>query len=387
MSAYDPELEAVARELEAALGEEDLAKARYQLRMRLMRLVVSLLVSVGMAVLWLPTGWAVALRNALDANAHWWATWLALIVFMLVVAVVELPVAWFFGFRLEERLGTNRQSLGGWLWDEVKETALNIPLQSALFLGLYLIFRRWPDRWLPGLIAVVVVFMVVFYLLSPVFLRMRYKTEPLDDPELEARLRDLFARAGVRFGRLAVLKSGEKSSRGNAAVVPKGAGNEVVISDTLLEAADPVQVEVVIAHELGHKVHHDLLKLMVLLGGAFVVMLAVGYGVLQTLGTWDGLGGPADVATFPLLALVVAVLSAGLQVLLNVYSRRVERAADAYALQMTGAPTAFEKVMTLLAQQNKSLPLPPRAVEFFFYDHPSIARRVLMARRWQQKMA
>ncbi len=387
MSAYDSELEAVARELEAALGGEDLAKARYQMRMQLTQFVVGLLIPLVLAVLWLPTGWAVALRNALHANEHWWATWLALIVFMLVSVVVDLPVAWYFGFRLEERLGTNRQSFGGWLWDEIKETALNIPLQSALFLGLYLIFRRWPDRWLPGLIAVVVVFMAVFYLLSPVFLRMRYKTEPLDDPDLEARLRDLFARAGVRFGRLAVLKSGEKSSRGNAAVVPKGAGNEVVISDTLLEEADPVQVEVVIAHELGHKVHHDLLKLMVLMGVAFVVMLAVGYGVLQTLGTWDGLGGPADVATFPLLALTVAWLSAALQVLLNVYSRRVERAADAYALQMTDAPEAFEKVMVLLAQQNKSLPLPPRSVEFFFYNHPSIARRVLMARRWQRTAA
>ena len=383
MSSPEPELEAVARELEAALGEEDLAKARYQLRMQMTRFVIGLLMPLVMVALWLPTGWAVALRDALHANEVWWATWLALAVFMLVSAVIDLPLAWYFGFRLEERLGTNRQSFGGWLWDEVKETALNIPLQSALFLGLYLIFRRWPDRWLPGLIMIVVVFMAAFYLLSPVFLRLRYKTEPLDEPDLEARLRDLFARAGVRFGGLAVLKAAEKSSRGNAAVVPKGAGNEVVISDTLLEAADPDGVEVVIAHELGHKVHRDLPKLMVFLGVAFVGVLAVGYGVLQTLGRWDGLGGPADVATFPLLMATVAWLFGALQVLLNAYSRRIERAADAYALQMTHNPAAFESVMLLLARQNKGLPLPPPWVEFFFYNHPSIARRVLMARRWR----
>ncbi len=383
MSTPEPELEAVAWELEAALGEEDLAKARYQLRMQMTRFVIGLLMPLVMAALWLPTGWAVALRDALHANEVWWATWLALAVFMLVSAVIDLPLAWYFGFRLEERLGTNRQSFGGWLWDEVKETALNIPLQSALFLGLYLIFRRWPNRWLPGLIVIVVVFMVAFYLLSPVFLRLRYKTEPLDEPDLEARLRALFARAGVRFGGLAVLKAAEKSSRGNAAVVPKGAGNEVVISDTLLEAADPHGVEVVIAHELGHKVHRDLPKLMVFLGAAFVGVLAVGYGVLQTLGRWDSLGGTADVATFPLLMATVAWLFGALQVLLNAYSRRIERAADAYALQMTDNPAAFESVMLLLARQNKGLPLPPRWVEFFFYNHPSIARRVLMARRWR----
>ena len=383
MLTHEPELETVAREMEAALGEKDFAKARYQLRMRVTQFVIGLLMPLVMIVLWLPTGWAVTLRDALHANDVWWATWLALAVFMLVSAVVDLPLAWYFGFRLEERLGTNRQSFGGWLWDEVKETALNIPLQSALFLGLYLVFRRWPDRWLPGLIAIVVVFMVAFYLLSPVFLRMRYKTEPLDEPGLEARLRDLFARAGVPFGGLAVLKAAEKSSRGNAAVVPKGAGNEVVISDTLLEAADPAGVEAVIAHELGHKVHRDLLKVMVFLGVAFVGVLAVGYGVLQTLGRWDGLGGPADVATFPILMATVAWLFAALQVLLNAYSRRIERAADAYALQMTNDPAVFESVMLLLARQNKEIPLPPRWVEFFFYNHPSIARRVLMARRWR----
>ena len=79
----------------------------------------------------------------------------------------------------------------------------------------------------------------------------------------------------------------------------------------------------------------------------------------------------------------VAWLFGALQVLLNAYSRQIERAADAYALQMTDNPAAFESVMLLLARQNKGLPLPPRWVEFFFYNHPSIARRVLMARRWR----
>ena len=383
MFAQNQELEAVARSLEEALGKEDLEKARYQLRMRVTQFFIGLLMPLVMALIWLPTGWAVALRDALHANGTWWATWLALIVFMLVAGVVDFPLAWYFGFRLENRLGTNRQSFGGWLWDEVKEAALNIVLQSVMFLLLYLLFRRWPDRWFPGLVVVVVVFMVAFYLLSPVFIRMRYKAEPLENPELEARLRNLFARAGVPFGGLSVLKAAEKSSRGNAAVVPKGMGNEVVISDTLLEAADAAGVEVVIAHELGHKVHRDLLKLMVFLSAVLVTALAVGYLALQTLGTWDGLGGPTDVATFPLLVLVVGWLMAVLQVLLNLYSRRVESAADAYALRMTRNPEAFENAMMLLAKQNKSVPLPPPWVEVFFYNHPSMARRVLMARQWE----
>ncbi|NPA31165.1 MAG: M48 family metalloprotease [Chloroflexi bacterium] len=383
MSALNPELEAVARELEAALGPEILAQARYQLRVRITQFFLDLILPVLWALLWLPTGWAVRLRDAFHANDSWWGTWLVLLVFLAAEALLNLPLAWYFDFRVENRLGTNRQSLGGWLWDQVKQSAVNILLQSLLFLGVYTIFRLWPERWFWGISGLVVVFLALMYLLQPLLLRLQYKAEPLDDPELDARLKALFAKVGVPYAGVAVIKAGEKTSRGNAALIPKGAGTQVVLFDTLIEAVDAEGVEVVVAHELGHKVHRDMAKLMALLGVALILALAVAYGVLRSVGTWDGLQGPGDVATYPVLALILAWLSAGLQVLLNIYSRRIERAADQFALDTTGRPEVFERVMLVLAKQNKALPLPPAWVEFFFYNHPSLARRVLAARQWR----
>ena len=382
MTAYSPELQQVIRDLEAALGEEDLAKARYQLQMRVTQLFVDLIVPLILALLWLPTGWAAALRDALHANSVWWRTWVAVLLFMLSEVVVGFPVSWFFDFRLENRLGTNRQSFGGWLWDQIKQTAVSLPIQSLLFLGLYLVFRRWPDRWLWGVVVLVVIFLGAFYLLSPVLLRMQYKAEPLDDPELTERIRALFARAGVPFAGLSLIKASEKTSRGNAALVPKGAGTEVVIFDTLIEAVGPDGVEVVIAHELGHKVHHDMPKLMTLLGIIFVAALAVGYWILQTVGTRGSLQGAGDVATFPLLSLTISWLMVAMQTVVSIYSRREEYAADRFALEMTQQPAVFEQVMIVLGKQNKSLPQPPAWVEFFLHSHPSLAKRVLVARRW-----
>ena len=378
------ELEAVARELEAALSPEDLAKARLQMRMGVISTAVELGVAVSLVLLWLPTGWAVALRDALHANAVWWRTYLAVLAFLAVGALVSLPFSWYFGYRLDARLGLNRQSLAGWLVDKVKEWVVGLPLQGLLWLGAYLVFRRWPQRWFMGLVVVVVAFLVVFSLAQPLLMRLRYKTESLDDPDLRERLARLFQRAGVPFGGLSVLKTGEKTGRAGAALVPRGAGTEVVLFDTLLESMGPEEVEVVVAHELGHKVHRDMLKLMSLLGVLFVLALAGGYAALQTLGHWDGLAGPGDVATFPLLALVVTLLFLVLQVVFNGYTRREERAADAFALRMTNNPVAFEQVMVALTQQNKTLPLEPRWVEFLFSNHPSMAERVCRARRWAQ---
>jgi len=382
----DQELEAVVRDLEDFLGEETLEKGRYQLRMEVYRFFIGLLLPLVFVLLWLPTGWAVALRDALHANNTLAATWLAVLIFLLVEALIDLPISWYFDFRLENRLGTNRQSFGGWLWDEVKQLALNLLLQSLLILGLYFVFRQWPHRWLIGTIILVVAFLAIFYLISPLLLRLQYKSEPLDDPELSKRIKALFERSGLRFGGLAVLKFGEKTSRSNAAVVPSGLGDKVVISDTLLEKDDPEVIETVVAHELGHKVHKDLLKQLVIIGVVLIFALAVAYWVLQTFGYWDGLDGPGDVATFPLLMLTLAWVMTAIQLLFNAVVRKMEVAADRYSLWLTDNPEAFERAMFLLAEDNKSVPLPPRLVEVIFYTHPSIARRILMARLWKNKM-
>jgi len=369
-------LESIIRELEAQLGQEDLEKAQYQQRMRALRFFITLLMPVVLVLVWLPTGWAVALRDALHGNATWWRTWLTIMVFMLSESLLFLPAAWYFGFYVENRLGTNRQSLGGWLWDTAKQSAVNILLQSLLFVGMYLVFRTWPHQWFWGVSVLVVVFLGLMYWLQPLLLRLQYKAEPLDDPELNARLKALFAKAGVPYAGVAVIKAGEKTSRSNAALIPKGAGTQVVVFDTLLEATTPEGIEGVVAHELGHKVHRDLAKLMVLIGVMLIIALGVGYAVLQRLGTLGGLQGPTDVATYPLLALIIAWVSAVMQVALNAYSRKIEYAADRFAVHLTGQGEVFTQVLILLAKQNKTLPQPPPWVEILLYNHPSIAHRI-----------
>ncbi len=375
------ELQALVQEWESALGPEDLAKARYQLRMRVWRFGSTLLLAGLLALLWLPTGWAVALRDALRANANGWRTWLYILLLGAMSSALSLPLAWWFEFRVEQHLGTLRQSLRGWLRDHLKQEALAGLVQSLLMTGLYFMFRRWPEHWFVGIAVAVVVFLVVYYLLQPVFLRLQYKAEPLDDPDLQALLKDLFERAGVPFAGLAVLRASEKTARGNAALVPKGAGTQVVVFDTLLHELSPRALAAVVAHELGHKVHRDMLKLMLVLGVSLLAALSLGYGVLTTVGYWDGLQGPADVATLPLLWLTLAWLGAGLQILLNAYMRRIEFAADAYALTLTQDPAALEEAFRVLARQNKALPQPPLWVERLLDNHPSLARRVLALRR------
>ena len=61
--------------------------------------------------------------------------------------------------------------------------------------------------------------------------------------------------------------------------------------------------------------------------------------------------------------------------------RRFERACDKYAIEKTDDPEAFISTMEKLAEQNLSDLTPNRLIEFLFYSHPAISKRVEMAKK------
>jgi len=70
--------------------------------------------------------------------------------------------------------------------------------------------------------------------------------------------------------------------------------------------------------------------------------------------------------------------------LLNALSRRDERRADRYALDITRNAEAFVSAMRRLGTQNLAEEQPSKAVEWWFYGHPPLAERIGAARRWHQ---
>ncbi len=366
--------ETVIAQIYRELGEEGLAKARWQEKMRVLGSLAQLLWAALFALLLVPTGWAAALRDALGGQSAFGAL-LVVLAIMVLQGLFNLPLAWYFGYRVEQVLGTNRQSPAGWLLDYLKQNLISGALFGLFFWGVYMVFRTWPGGWLPALVAVVFLLAVGIYLAQPLMLRAQFKAEPLDDEELNARLARLFEKAGFAYGGVRVLRAGEKTARGNAALVPNGGRWEVVIYDTLLDEIGPEGLEFVVGHELGHRAHHDWPLILTIYGLLFVVGIALAHAVLVwTAGRW-GLAGPGDPATLPVLNLVLSAWLLLGQVAGNAFMRSREYAADRYALELTGSLSGFERAFLILARQNLSDPEPPAWVEFWLHDHPSIAKR------------
>jgi STE24 endopeptidase len=152
-----------------------------------------------------------------------------------------------------------------------------------------------------------------------------------------------------------------------------------VIGETLLNEFTSDEIETVMAHELGHQVHRDILlgilvETAITLVGLYLVALGLRFGAAAF-----GYAGPADAASMPLLALVISAYGLITLPLTNAFSRWRERRADEYALKATGKPVAFASAMARLANQNLSEVDPEPWVEFLLYSHPALSKRIRMA--------
>jgi len=204
--------------------------------------------------------------------------------------------------------------------------------------------------------------------------------KPLGDADLKLRLEQLAQRAQTRVHGVYVIELSSKGTTANAALMGLGNTKRIALSDTLLQQYSPPEIEIITAHELGHHLHSDAFRLLVIhsaiwLIGFYIADLALKASVMPL-----GFSGISDIAALPLLMLILATFSLLVAPMVNTYSRYLETAADEYALRLTDDPKSFITTMTKLTDQNLSEAQPSRWVELLMYDHPSYTKRVEHAR-------
>jgi STE24 endopeptidase len=366
----------VATTPDAEFSPEESARARAYHRPLYLALLVDVVLAAGLlaALAWSPLGdWLFSPLESVSPVAAA-AAYAALVT--IFSSVVRAPLAFWRGWLRERRWGFSTQSGGAWLGDRAKGLAVSVVLAAAAWASVVALARALPGWWaLPagaGLaLAVLFLSFLAPVVLEPIFNHFR----PLEDETLAARLRLLSERAGVPVRDVLVADASRRTTKVNAYVSGIGRTRRVVLFDTLLQAADPGAVQVVVAHELGHRRDGHVAKLTGLAMAGAVVAVALLWAVLGTR-----MGDPR---TFPeasllLLALELAALAPGAWL-----SRRFERAADRCSLDLTEEPSAFARAHLELARRNLSDLEPPRLVYLLLFSHPTPPERLALGRAWR----
>jgi STE24 endopeptidase len=369
---------------------EDKATRYHRLKRRtsVASLVWGVVVLAGLLI----TGASTELRDAAQRWAGPVSAWpplgpiASLSLYLVFVGVINeavaLPLGFYGGYLLEHRYELSTETIGHWLLECAKSLALGAVFGLAGFNLLYAALDRWPHGWWvvagAGLSLITILLAnIAPVLLLPIF----YRITPLTREALRARLVGLAERAGVRVINAYEWRVSDRTKKANAALTGLGRTRRILVSDTLLAEHSDDEIEMILAHELGHHVRRDIWK-----GIAFETALAfagfyLAARLLVVFSLMAGLRGPADIAGLPLLVLTAGAVSLVLVPVANALSRLSERRADGYALDLGGNVAAFISAMRRLASQNLAEEHPSRLARILFYSHPPVAERIEFARR------
>jgi STE24 endopeptidase len=219
------------------------------------------------------------------------------------------------------------------------------------------------------------------------------KFEPLRNRALAKRITDLAAGEGVRVSEVLQMDMSKQTKKANAMFTGVGNTKRIILADTLLDEFTEDEVEVVLAHELGHQVHRDLWKLIGLQVPLTLVTFFAAHKlsrpIIDRYGKRWGLDveqGAADVAALPLLSLVGGIAGMVVGPVLNAVVRNwIEHPADVYALDLTHKRDAFIGAMEKLGKMNLSNPRPATLIKWLLYDHPPLQERIDFGRAYKPR--
>jgi STE24 endopeptidase len=367
------------------VANEDKA-ARYH-RLKRRASILGTAVSASLLVLIIVTGGSAAFRSAAEAYAADSFT-LTVIVYVLMLALagelIQLPLAFYQGVTLERRYGLSTESHGHWWLNHLKGTALALAFLIVGAVAVAWLLRAMPDGWWIAAALLFAVVLVALAQLAPiVLLPLFYDFTPLEKPELRDRLVKLADRAGARVLGVFEWKLGDRTRKANAALTGIGRTRRIIVSDTLLAEHSDDEIEVIMAHELSHHIHHDIWTGIALEAVLLVLGFYLSDRMLSTVVGRFGITGKADPAALPILLLSAGLVSLALMPLANALSRAQERRADRYALEMTKNVPAFVTAMKRLGATNLAEERPSVLTQILFYSHPPIDARIRAAETWR----
>ena len=179
----------------------------------------------------------------------------------------------------------------------------------------------------------------------------------------------------------------KRSAHGNAYFTGIGKAKRIVFFDTLIEKLEPLEVEAVLAHELGHfKRQHIRKRLLVSFALSFVMLAILGWISSQPwfyfgLGVTPDLNGYNGGLALALFMLVAPVFGFFFTPLGSLASRKHEYEADHFAAQKSSA-SALISALVKLYQDNASTLTPDPVYTAFYSSHPPAPLRIAHLQRF-----
>lgn len=299
-------------------------------------------------------------------------------------AIVSLPFELYDEFVLEKRFGFSVMTVRLWIQDQIKSVIISGIVGIFLLSAMTLLFEHVTGWWWM-LGTVYVVFSLLVSFVYPRFIAPLFnKFTPLEDGVLKDRVTGYLERSGFKSSGVFIMDASKRSSHSNAYFTGFGKTKRVVLYDTLVKQLTVDELGAVLGHELGHyRKHHIIKRLCVMIPLVYIVLFAVSR-FIDVRQLYAGFGFAPDQPAFPHMKFIGLFLlgetfgNYGIfaEFIGNVFSRRDEYQADAYAAGLCGSGKPLITALIKLNKENKSELQPSKAYSMFMYSHPTLPERV-----------
>lgn len=303
------------------------------------------------------------------------------VLYLAVVFVIDLPLSYYEGFVRLHAYGQSNQSLAKWFTDALLHLAVAATAGFAFAWVPFTLMARAPRTWWLLTTLLYIPFLFFTMLVIPIWIDPLYnRFGPMKDRALERQILALAERAGIEGGRVFEVEKSVDTKAMNAYVTGVFGTKRIVLWDTLIARLDEREILAVMGHEMGHYVHGDVVR-SILLGS--VIVLA-GLFFVDRAGRWLvarfsnrlGFDRLSDVASVPLVLMLINIASLFLGPVVLAYSRYQEHQADVYSLEVTHDPHAAASAFVKMQEENLSNPRPGPIYRLLRASHPSIGERI-----------
>ncbi|MFN3840481.1 MAG: M48 family metallopeptidase [Cyclobacteriaceae bacterium] len=292
--------------------------------------------------------------------------------------LLTLPFQWYSTFVIEEKYGFNKTTVKTFIADKLKGYVLGALIGGSLLSALLYLIQTLGENfwiWFASITSLFMLFMNMFYtsLIVPLF----NKLTPLPEGELRSAIEAFSKKINFPVASVFVIDGSKRSKKANAFFSGIGRKKKIVLYDTLIANHTTDELVAVLAHEVGHYKKKHIISGYVLAVIQVVITLFVLSLMVFNENLSLALGGSRLAIHLNLLTFTIlySPISGITGLLMNMYSRRNEFEADAFAKE-TWSGDALASALKKLSVDNLSNLYPHPAYVFFHYSHPPLLERL-----------
>jgi STE24 endopeptidase len=303
---------------------------------------------------------------------------LFLVIVLTLQSIINLPIEWLNQLMIEIPFGFSNTTFKLWVQDKIKGALLFLVIGLPLISGLLYLILTSPTSflltaWL-GALAFIIITQILYV---PVLIPLFNKLSPLEEGPLKNKIQEVAKKANYEVKQISMMNASKRSNRLNAFFTGFGKFKHIILFDTLLSKLNDDQITSVLAHEIGHAKHKDVLKLLLINALNLFMILGLFQWLLTILDISTTFNVNENTLIFKLM--VFFVLIEPLQLLLSIITSRFSRSMEYKADQMMvslGYKKAAVEAFKILGKTNFVHLNPHPLVVELTYSHPPIKERL-----------